>query len=236
MPLVDVFTRLAVALSIGLLVGLERGWQSRDETDGTRVAGLRTFALTGLLGGVSGALATFAGGIALGLLFAGVMVALTTFSWLEARETRNFSATTLIAAAVTFSLGAYAMLGYVEVAAAGAVAAMGLLALRGPLHRWVASLRWEEIRAALVLLAMTFLLLPILPDRTIDPWGILNPHVIWLLAIMVAGISFVGYVAVRAFGDRLGILAAAARSPVPASRAKIPNPPRSSPAAFSWRE
>jgi uncharacterized membrane protein (DUF4010 family) len=219
MPLVDVFTRLAVALSIGLLIGLERGWQSREGSERARVAGLRTFALTGLLGGISGALSTFAGGIALGLLFVGLMVALTAYSWLEARETKNFGATTLIAAAVTFALGAYAMLGYVEVAAAGGVAAMGLLALREPLHRWVASLRWEEIRAVLVLLAMTFLLLPILPDQAIDPWGILNPHVIWLLAILVAGISFVGYVAVRVFGDRLGILAAAAAGGLASSTA-----------------
>lgn len=219
MPLVDVFTRLAVALSIGLLIGLERGWQSRDEADQARVAGLRTFALSGLLGGVSGALSSFAGGITLGLIFVGFMAALIAFSWLEARETRNLSATTLIAAAVTFALGAYAMLGYVEVAAAGGVATMGLLALRDPLHRWVASLRWEEIRAVLVLLAMTFLLLPILPDEAIDPWGILNPHVIWLLAILVAGISFVGYVAVRVFGDRLGILAAAAAGGLASSTA-----------------
>jgi uncharacterized membrane protein (DUF4010 family) len=219
MPLVDVFTRLAVALSIGLLIGLERGWQSRDEADQARVAGLRTFALSGLLGGVSGALSSFAGGITLGLIFVGFMAALIAFSWLEARETKNLSATALIAAAVTFALGAYAMLGYVEVAAAGGVAAMGLLALRDPLHRWVASLRWEEIRAVLVLLAMTFLLLPILPDEAIDPWGILNPHVIWLLAILVAGISFVGYVAVRVFGDRLGILAAAAAGGLASSTA-----------------
>jgi uncharacterized membrane protein (DUF4010 family) len=219
MPLVDVFTRLAVALSIGLLIGLERGWQSRDETDQARVAGLGTFALSGMLGGVSGALSSFAGGITLGLIFVGFMAALIAFSWLEARETKNLSATALIAAAVTFALGAYAMLGYVEVAAAGGVAAMGLLALRDPLHRWVASLRWEEIRAVLVLLAMTFLLLPILPDEAIDPWGILNPHVIWLLAILVAGISFVGYVAVRVFGDRLGILAAAAAGGLASSTA-----------------
>lgn len=56
---------------------------------------------------------------------------------------------------------------------------------------------------------MSFLLLPVLPDRTIDPWGTINPHEIWLLAILIAAISFGGYVAVRLFGDRLGVVMAA---------------------------
>ncbi len=84
-----------------------------------------------------------------------------------------------------------------------------LLALREPLHRWIARLSFEEIRAVLTLAAMTFLALPVLPDRAVDPWGAVNPREIWLLAILIAGLSFVGYVAVRLLGDRLGILLAA---------------------------
>jgi len=81
----------------------------------------------------------------------------------------------------------------------------GLLALKAPLHAWLRRLQWKEIRAGLVLLAMTFLLLPVLPDRPVDPWGALNPAAIWVLAIIIAALSFVGYVAVRAMGDRTGI-------------------------------
>ena len=77
-----------------------------------------------------------------------------------------------------------------------------LLALREPLHSWVRNLTWIELRSALMLLAMTFLLLPILPNRPIDPWDVVNPREIWLLAILIAGISFAGYVAIRIFGDR----------------------------------
>ena len=87
-----------------------------------------------------------------------------------------------------------------------AVAMTVLLALRDQLHRWVASLTWPEIRAVLILLAMSFLLLPILPNRTIDPWSSINPYEIWLLAILIAGISFSGYMAVRIFGGRLGVV------------------------------
>lgn len=201
----DLLQRLAVALAIGLLVGLERGWQLRGEAEGERAAGLRTFALSGLLGGVAAILTTLTGSATLGLLglaFAGVF---TAFHILESRRDGNVSATGVVAGLVTFALGAYAVLGRIEIAVAGAVATTLLLALKQPLHRWVARLSWAELRAVLILLAMSFLMLPELPDRPLDPWGVLNPAEIWLFAIMIAGLSFVGYVAVRMFGDRIGI-------------------------------
>jgi uncharacterized membrane protein (DUF4010 family) len=83
----------------------------------------------------------------------------------------------------------------------------------------VASLEWREIRAVLILLAMTFLLLPLLPDRAVDPWDALNPREIWMFAILVAAISFAGYVAMRLFGQRLGILMAAVAGGIASSTA-----------------
>ena len=111
----------------------------------------------------------------------------------------------------TFLLGTLAVVGDLPAAIAGAVATAMLLALREPLHRWVASLSWSEIRSGLTLLAMTFLamtflMLPILPNRTIDPWNVVNPYEIWLLTSLIAAVSFAGYVAVRIFGGRLGVL------------------------------
>jgi uncharacterized membrane protein (DUF4010 family) len=205
----DLFTRLSVALAIGLLVGLERGWRTRDEESGQRAAGFRTFAITGLLGGVTGALSLTAGGLIIGLAFLGFSLAFTAFHWLEAQAERHFSVTTVIAGMLTFMLGTLAVAGDLGAAIAGAVALTALLALREQLHRWVASLTWLEIRAVLTLLAMSFLLLPVLPNRTIDPWNAINPYEIWLLAILIAGTSFAGYVAVRALGERLGVVLAA---------------------------
>lgn len=215
----DLLSRLAVALGIGLLVGLERGWRTRDAGETQRAAGLRTFALSGLLGGFSGAVAQEAGPVVLGFIFLAFTGAFTAFHWLEARTNKDVGATTVVAGLLTFVLGAYALLGNLQVAVAGAVAMTLALALREPLHQWVATLRWEEIRAALILLAMTFLLLPVLPDRTIDPWDAINPAEIWLIAIMIAAISFGGYVAVRLFGDRLGILMAGAAGGLASSTA-----------------
>ena len=147
------------------------------------------------------------------MLLAAALVSFTAafvvFASLEAKSEHNFSATGVVAAILTFVLGAYAVLGNQLVAVAAAVAMAVLLALKEPLHVWVRRLSWLELRAVLVLLAMSFLLLPVLPDRTIDPWDAINPWQIWLLAILIAGVSFVGYVAVKSLGDQAGIAVAA---------------------------
>lgn len=206
----DLLSRLGVALAIGLLVGLERGWRARDKADGLRTAGLRTFALAGLLGGVAGALAHGAGNLVfLGLAFLGFAITFTAFHLLESTEEGSRSVTGVVAGLLVFLTGAYALIGDLRVAVAVAVAGTLLLALRDPLHEWLRHLRWEEIRAILILAAMSFLALPILPNRPVDPWGVLNPAEIWLLAIAVAGISFGGYVAMRLMGERRGIVVAA---------------------------
>jgi uncharacterized membrane protein (DUF4010 family) len=192
-----------------LLIGLERGWQTREETDHQRTAGLRTFTLTGLLGGICGLMSAVSSPFVLAAGLLAFTGALTIFSLLEATAEKNFSVTGVVAGILTFVLGAYATLGNETAAVAAAVAMAILLALREPLHSWVRNVTWPEIRSALVLLAMSFLLLPILPNRPVDPWNALNPSEIWLLAILIAAVSFAGYVAVRVLGAHKGIAVAA---------------------------
>lgn len=215
----ELFRRLGVALAIGLLIGLERGWQSREEAEGERTAGLRTYALAGLLGGTAGALSTVSSPVVLAVIFVSFAAAFTLFSWFEATSERDFSVTGVVAALLTFTLGAYAVLGNELVAVAAAVAMAILLALKAPLHSWLRQLTWPEIRAVLILLAMSFLLLPVLPNRPVDPWGALNPAEVWLLAILIAGVSFAGYMAVRMLGDEAGIVVAAVAGGVTSSTA-----------------
>lgn len=213
----ELLSRFAVALGIGLLIGLERGWRSRDERPGSRAAGFRTFAISGLLGGVVGALAhamggagTAGGGAVIGIGLAAFAAVITTFCLEENRDDKNFSATTAIAGILTFALGGYALLGDMRVAAAVAVAAAALLALRQSLHDWVRSLTWPELRSGLVLLAMTFIVLPLVPDDSVGPFGGVNPREVWLIAIVLAGVSFLGYASVKYFGERHGVLLSAA--------------------------
>ncbi|MGX8012356.1 MgtC/SapB family protein [Mesorhizobium sp. ORM8.1] len=216
----SVIVRLGVALAIGLLVGLERGWQEREAPDGSRTAGIRTFGIAGLLGGVVAALAEALSAIS--VLVAGFLVFAGIFAWYKAREAahdEDFSVTTVLAGLAVFALGALCVAGDFRVAAAGGAALAALLASREVLHRLLKRLTWIELRSALVLAVMTAIVLPLLPNRTFDPWGGFNPWEVWLLTVLMASISFAGYVAVRALGSRRGLLVSAAAGAVVSSTA-----------------
>ena len=206
----DLFQRLALALSIGFLVGVERGWKHRDDADETRVAGLRTHAIIGLLGGVSGIIGAHSGPAVLAALVIAFIIPFAAFKYLETKRDGDISVTGAIAGLLVFALGIYCAEGDLRVAAAVGVALTGLLAFKEALHDWLEGLTWEEIRSALLILAASLIALPLLPDRHIDPWQAINPRELWLLTILVAGASFAGYVAVRLLGDRVGLMAGAA--------------------------
>jgi uncharacterized membrane protein (DUF4010 family) len=219
----ELISRFGLSLGIGLLFGLERGWRMRGEPPGGRTAGIRTFAVSGVFGGVIGAIAQSVGGvgsgIAMGLGLAVFSAGLAVFCLEENRAQKDYSATTWVAATLTFALGAYAMMGDMRAAAALAVAGSLILALRDPLHGWVEKLTWPELRSALVLLAMTFIALPIMPNAPIGPFGGVNLREVWLIAIVLAGASFVGYVAVKYFGASHGVLLAGAAGGLASSTA-----------------
>lgn len=217
MEIEHLLSHFAVALGIGLLIGIERGWRTRDEKPGSRTAGVRTFTIIGLLGGTTGVLAeaagrplTVTGGIVLGLCFTAFAVTFALMCRDENLADKNYSATTAIAGMLTFALSAYAMIGDIRAAGAAAVATVCVLAAREPLHDWLSKIKEREIRSALILLAMTFIALPVVPDEAIGPFGGVNPREIWLIAIVLAGISFAGYIAVKALGSQHGVMLAAA--------------------------
>src|SRR5690606_7336475 len=216
--------RLAVALGLGLLFGLERGWKQREDAAGTRTAGIRTFALIGLLGGLLGEVAqsaglSGAGGFVLAFGLAAFAVTFAQFCRDENRAEGIFSATTAIAGMVAFALGVYAQWGDLRLVAAAGVAAVVVLASREALHGLVSGLTWQELRAALVLLVMTFIALPLLPSDPVGPLGGINLRDLWLLAILLAGVSFVGYAAIKYVGATRGILVAAAAGALVSSTA-----------------
>jgi uncharacterized membrane protein (DUF4010 family) len=191
----DLLSRIALAFGIGLLIGLERGWTSRGVEPGRRAAGVRTFAITGLLGGLVAAMGRGAdgtvgvgGALLIGLAFIGHAVAITVLTREENRANGKFSATTAIAALLTFVLGAYALIGNVHVAAAAAVTTAGVLALREGLHGWIAKITRRELQSGLALLAMTFIALPMVPDRSVGPLGGINFREVWIIAIALASI------------------------------------------------
>lgn len=211
----DLVRRLMVAALIGLLVGVERGWRERNARGGTRTAGIRTFTLIGLLAGVTGLIArSLEDKAASAILVAGAfLVVAVLFAWYRMRENiadKNFGFTTVVAAMTTFLLGVYALLGDANIAAAAGVAMMVVLLTREQLHGLLEKVTWAELRAAVILLAMTFLALPFIPDQNFGPYGGINPRQVWLLAVVLAAVSFLGYVAVKTMGRREGTLVSSA--------------------------
>jgi uncharacterized membrane protein (DUF4010 family) len=210
MDVLDLFQRLGLALGIGFLIGVERGWKQRFAEEGERVAGVRTYTLIGLLGGVAGLLAAHLGAgafIAIVLVFG---IGWTAYKLWETWIDADISVTGTVAGLLVFALGAYAALGSMPTAAAAAVAMVAILAFKDAAHDWVRVLTWTEIRSALAILAATLIALPLLPDRPLDPMGAFNPRELWLLTIVIAGAGFGGYVALRVFGPKAGLYLGAA--------------------------
>jgi uncharacterized membrane protein (DUF4010 family) len=203
----QLYYHLGVALAIGLLIGVERGWKARETGEGERVAGVRTYGLLGFLGGVLALLAQSIGALVLGLAFVGLAGVLTAVYVANLKErNRDAGITSLVAGLLTFVLGALAATGQVGVAAASAVVATLLLGYKPLLHHWVSVLSGDELRAGIKLLLISVVLLPVLPNRGFGPWQALNPYAIWWLVVLIASISFIGYFAVRIGGVSRGIV------------------------------
>ncbi|MDH3234970.1 MAG: DUF4010 domain-containing protein [Alphaproteobacteria bacterium] len=202
---IDLFKRLGVALAAGMLIGLERGWHERAVREGGRVAGIRTFAIVGLLGGLWALLGELVGEIALGFAFLAFAIVMIAARIRAAAKIDDYGVTTVVAALVTFALGAIAVRGQLSIAAAGAVVTALLLGIKPVLHGLIERIERDELTAVIKLLLMTIVLLPVLPDRGFGPWQALNPYELWWMVVLIATMHFVGYVAVKVVGERRGI-------------------------------
>ncbi len=198
------FKLLGIALALGLLIGLERGWRERERGEGMRIAGLRTYGLISLLGGVSAMLARQAGPLLIGFVFIALALILLVAYSKNLEKFADVGITSMIASLLTFILGALAVFGHVELAAAAAVVTTLLLGFKPLLHGWVSLLEQRELEATLKLLLISVVMLPILPDQGYGPWGMFNPYHVWWMVVLIAGISYLGYFAIRFAGDRHG--------------------------------
>lgn len=203
----DLALAFATALFLGALIGIDRERKQRLEGE-QAIGGLRTFMVLALVGALAAWLArTLASPWLFGAF--GVAVAAVIVAGYVMRVSgagASPGVTTEVAALATYLLGGVALLGRPEVAVALAIAITAALAWKEPLHGLVGRIETHELYAALQLLIATFIVLPVLPNRTVDPWHALNPREIWLLVILICALSFTGYVASRWLGPRRGIL------------------------------
>ncbi len=197
---------LGTALFIGALVGTER--LQHQQTEQSSFAGLRTFMLFAVLGALCGWLALEHGTLLPFEVGFACVAALVTAAYLVQRRVREESAgiTTEVAALVVYLLGGITLLGHATLAVALGIVTAALLALKKPLHDAVARISRQELLATLRLLFASFIVLPLLPNHTVDPWGALNVYKLWWLVILISTLSMIGYVTVRIWGTERGTL------------------------------
>ncbi|WP_339082822.1 MgtC/SapB family protein [Pseudomonas sp. TMP9] len=202
----DTLLNFASALAAGLLIGAERGWQGRNADDSTLVAGIRTFALSSLLGAFAMLLGEHFGAAAWAVIFVGFAALVVASYFGELQRLGDMGLTSEVALLLTFLLGSLAMAGYAGLAAAGAVAVALLLNLKQSLHGALQRLSEAELSGALKLLFISLVLLPALPNQGYGPWQAFNPYAIWWMVVLIASIGFAAYVAIRLVGMRQGLL------------------------------
>lgn len=193
------------ALMLGALIGLEREQHKRREGGGN--AGLRTFIMVTQVGAIAGYMGqslAMTWMLPAALVVLGALVAVSHLAETRVRP-EDMGLTTEIAVLVACLLGALATTGHRELAVGLGVLTAAVLAYKQPLHAAVGKLDREDVLAGMRLLLATFIVLPLLPDEPIDPWGAIVPSRLWLLALLIASLSMVGYIATRWLGPGRGL-------------------------------
>jgi uncharacterized membrane protein (DUF4010 family) len=208
------------ALLLGGLLGIER--EKRNTRAGHGHAGLRTFVMLSQFGALGGFLSLKLGSpwILAATVLSATAVVLAGYLAAARKHPDSIGLTTELAAVVTCLLGALVVSGYRELGIGLGVVTAAVLAYKQPLHDLVGRIGWEEVLAGLRLLLATFIVLPLLPpDLAIDPWGAINPYQLWLLVLLISGLSLVGYVVSRWLGPGRGIAVTAAAGGLASSTA-----------------
>jgi uncharacterized membrane protein (DUF4010 family) len=198
---------VATALACGLLIGIERGWKLKEQPPGTRVAGVRTFSMLGLGGGIAGLIGALGQPLVAAALVVGAVSIMVIAYSPELKHQHD--STSAVAALATIAIGFLAGSGSAGLAIACAAVAVALLAMRTELHGFVDRLEAEDVKALARYAVIAGAVLPFLPNGAYGPYGAWNPQRLWLVVVLVTGFSFLGYVANRIFGERRGTIATA---------------------------
>jgi uncharacterized membrane protein (DUF4010 family) len=199
-PLATPF-KLLTGLAIGLLLGLQR-----EKTPSAK-AGLRTFGLVGLFGTVAALVAEAVGNawiVATGLALVGLMI-VAAYHRSEEPEADS-GTTTVIAVLLCYGLGVMVWHDRSQLAVSVAIVATLLLHFKTELHGLSARLSRQDVASILQFAVLTFVILPLLPDRGFGPYQVLNPHHVWLMVVLVSGVSLIGYLALRLVGTKRSLL------------------------------
>ena len=197
--MVDLLQRLGITLGLGLIVGLQR------ERIGSPLGGFRTVPLIAIFGALCGLLAAELGGwvLAAGIIAVGAMLFVGN---LDPRE-RTSGLTTEVAMLVMFAVGAFLMTGPITVGVIVGGTVAVLLHLKPQMHSLARRLEDPDFKAIMQFVLITLVILPILPNKQYGPYDVWNPYKIWLMVVLIVGISLGGYIIYKFFGQKVGTLA-----------------------------
>lgn len=199
---IEPWWRFGAALLIGAMIGIEREFvQQRAES--SSFAGIRTFAFIAMLGALAAYAAQLHGIVIFYIAYGGFFLLIAGNRVASVSQGLTMGMTTEVVAILTPLLGALVVWDHAEVAAALGVITALMLAMKPRLHRIARRMSNEELRATLQFGLLSLVILPLLPDQPLGPFGVLNPFRIWLLVILVSGISFLGYLLMK-FGSPAG--------------------------------
>ena len=194
----------ALSILLGFLIGLQREMHTLYSHKTQDFGGARTFSVIALFGFLSSWLTTFfpyfflIGSLLVGLLLIASYI-------VNSLSTPEKGSTTEFAALVTFVIGAILNITPPIFPVFIAIVVLAILNLKETIQEYQQAITKRDLGAAILFLVMTFVILPILPDKAIDPMGLFNLYRIWFMVVLVAGISFFGYIAIRLLGTSHGI-------------------------------
>jgi uncharacterized membrane protein (DUF4010 family) len=205
----DIIFALLISLAIGLLIGIERGWSDREEKEGGRIAGIRTFSLIALLGSVLVLLSQEVNECLIIAGFVAISALIIAAYMLNVFKKRDVGSTTAFAMMLTFALAAWATYGYPIKALVVTVIVMSLLSYKPVLHKWLTKIKPQDFFSGIKLLIISVVFLPLLPNQGYGPWEALNPYWIWWMVVLISGLSFLGYIVIQFMGTKMGTLVTA---------------------------
>jgi uncharacterized membrane protein (DUF4010 family) len=201
--LITTLQGIAIVVFIGLLIGLEREFSRKK--DEKIFAGIRTFPLIGLLGFSSALISSITVEWFYPFFFLGFAI-LATAAYYSAAIRGRRGSTTEISGFLVFILGSLVFWGYMQLPVILAIIITLFLSLKIQLRTFIGRINTEDIYATLKLAIITLIVLPVLPNKTFGPFNVLNPTQIWYMVIFVSGLSFLGYILIKLYGNRKGIL------------------------------
>lgn len=201
---IEVIEKILATLIIGFMIGLQREMREHSKDQIIRFAGTRTFTLISLLGYMSAWMQTFVPYFVHVSLFLFGSLILAAYLY-KTMKTNSHGATTSIAAFVTYILGMMMYLSLEHYAVFIAVIILFILEIKSTLAKVEKEITQNDIRSATLFLVMTFVVLPLLPNKMVDPFGVFNPYKTWLMVVLIAGISFIGFIAIKILGNKRGV-------------------------------